>query len=141
GRLVEFLADVRLPDADDSEIRTALMFALRTHLEQHSDSLGDVFLIGNLESQQRSLEGGKINQVFQGKTPNVSDFNKLIYVGDRALAASGKLALHLRTFNLKNEVSAPAVGKHVPWFAVHLAAHQARDSVVQTYRRKRGKRS
>jgi Z1 domain-containing protein len=141
ARLVEFLADIRLPDVDDSEIHTGLMFALRKHLEQHPDSLGDVFLIGNLEPQQRSLEGGKINQVFQGKTPNVSDFNKLIYVGDRALVAGGKLALHLRTFNLKNEVSAPGLGKHVPWFAVHLAAHQARDSVVQTHRRKRGKRS
>lgn len=129
--LSEFLTLVRIPDLGDSQIHTAAMFSLQEYLEKHPKSLCDVFLIGNLASQHRSLERGRINQVFQGKTPNVNDFSKVIYVGDRALKSEGKLSVHLRVFTLKDRVTAPAAGSDIPWFALHLAKNQAKDAVVQ----------
>ena len=129
--LDRLLLELRLPDVGDSEMHTGLILALRRFLEQQPHATADVFLIGGMAPQRRSLEGSKINQVFQGKTPNTADAKKIIYVGDRALFAPEKLALHLRNFRLKNPPRGLSSDTEIPWYAVHLTKDQAKDSVIQ----------
>jgi hypothetical protein len=135
--LKQFLVNIRVPDVRDSAAHTALVLALQRFLEQHPNTVGDVFLIGNMEPQRRSLEGSRINQVFQGKTPNTGDKSKIIYVGDRALFDPRRLALHLRKFTLKNPPRGLATEAVIPWYALHLTQAQAKDAVIQT--RSRGR--
>jgi hypothetical protein len=129
--LDRLLLELRLPDMADSEMNTGLVLALRRFLEQQPHASADVFLLGGMAPQRRSLEGSRINQVFQGKTPNTPDAKKIIYVGDRALFPQERLALHLRNFLLKNPPRGVGDKTEIPWYAVHLTKDQAKDSVIQ----------
>lgn len=128
----DFLLKFRVSDFGDSEDQTALLIILATYLKSNSGSLADVFLIGELAPQTRTIEAGsKINQVFSGKSPNTSDFNQLIYVGDRELHDPKRLALHIRYFNLKTSKGASGDFVNVPWYAVFLPKSVANGVVVE----------
>jgi hypothetical protein len=131
--LDELLLRIRVPDFADSEELTALNLILATFLKRESTAVVDVFLLGNLEPQTRSLTSGRINQVFSGKSPNTEDFDKLIYVGDRALHASDRIALHLRCFNLKSPPPlSHATFDDVPWYAVYVPDGVSDGAVVES---------
>jgi hypothetical protein len=49
------------------------------------------------------------------------------------------LAVHLRTFTLKNPPSGLGANTFIPWYALHLTGEQAKDSVVETRSGGRGK--
>lgn len=138
--LENFLLRLRIEDGGDSELRTGLEMAIQQYLEMRPQSLCDVFLIGDMEPQRRSLEGPRINQVFQGRTPSSKERSNVVYVGDRALHAKNSLTLHLRTFTFKNPPAGLSTASVVPWFAIHLTADQARDSVVERRNASRGPR-
>ena len=128
----DFLFKFRVSDFGDSEDQTALLIILANYLKKHPDAVADVFLIGELTPQTRTLDaGGKINQVFSGKSPNSNDFNQLIYVGDRALHASERLALHVRYFNLNAPKGAAGDFVNVPWYAVFLPKPVADGVVIE----------
>jgi Z1 domain len=131
--LDELLLRIRVPDFADSEELTALNLILATFLKRESTAVVDVFLLGNLEPQTRSLTNGRINQVFSGKSPNTEDFDKLIYVGDRALHALDRIALHLRHFNLKSPPPlSHATFDDVPWYAVYVPGGVSDGAVVES---------
>jgi hypothetical protein len=110
-----------------------MLLALSEALKRHPDQLCDVFLISELkaDTQHRSLVGGRINQVFSGKSPDTNDFAALNYVGDRALHSQDRPALHLRLFNLKGPGITPSTGNDVPWYALHFPAAFVKDAVVE----------
>ncbi|MGQ0700382.1 MAG: Z1 domain-containing protein [Panacagrimonas sp.] len=129
----DLLLNVRIPDYDDSSQHTALTLALSAVLKKNPDELCDVFLIAELQAQTRSLTStDRPNNLFSGKSPNVDDFDQLLYVGDRALFSAGRLSLHLRTYDLlEHQNPGSRVAKDVPWFAVHLPAHFAKAMVIE----------
>ena len=132
--LEQFLVPLRVPDPKDSAKHTAMLLALGEALKRHPDQLCDVFLISELkaDTQHRSLQGGRINQVFSGKSPDTNVFADLNYVGDRALHSQDRPTLHLRTFNLNPFPGAtPATSNDVPWYAMHFPAAFVKDAVVE----------
>lgn len=143
--LAHFLLQVRVPDIQDSETLTALTLVLREALEKNPSALCDVFLIAELktDNQHRSLlSNGRINQVFQGKSPNTDDFEALNYVGDQALHHGSRPTLHLRMFDLKKVPSdMDGEDKAVPWFSVHLPRTYTKDLIIEQEGRVRVKRS
>jgi hypothetical protein len=128
-----FLIPLRVPDAKDSAKHTATLLALSEAVKLHPDQLCDVVLISELkaDTQHRSLQGGRINQVFSGKSPDTNDFAALNYVGDRALHSQGRPTLHLRTFNLMFPGATPGTSSDVPWYALHFPAVFVKDSIVE----------
>jgi hypothetical protein len=130
--LADFMLRFRVPDYADSSLHTVLTMALNAAMEKNPDELCDVFVIGNLEPQMRTLTPtGRINQLFVGKSPNTDDFEKLTYVGDAALFGSDRLALQLRTYDLRVHRDGPAIATHVPWYALHLPQRMIRDAVIE----------
>ncbi len=131
--LERFLLRVRVPYYDDSTTQIAITLALRAHLKEHPDSVSDVFVIGDMTPQVRSLTStGRINQVFQGKNPNVNDFEKLIYVGDHALFAPSRPTLHVRAYDIRrSKDDRHPVAADVPWFALHLPKEYVKDTVIE----------
>lgn len=132
--LEQFILRVRVPDFRDSTEHTAVTLAISRRLEQSPNELCDIFLIAELKSQTRTLVAGRINQVFSGKSPNVNDFDALNYVGDRALHGDDRFSLHLRIFDLNAPADTPGELSEVPWFAIHLPARFAKDSVIEAER-------
>jgi hypothetical protein len=127
--LEKILLPFRITDPKDSVKHTAALLALSESLKRRPDELCDVFLIGELKAQTRALVGGRINQVFSGKSPNTNDFNALNYVGDHALHSSERPSLHVRTFNLT--LDAVSVSVDVPWYAIYFPAEFTKDSVIE----------
>jgi hypothetical protein len=120
---MRLLEEVQLDDINDSTERSALLVALGRVLGEDPDAKCDVFLVGELQQQGRSLRKGGINQVFSGKSPNTNDRAALRYCGDRDLQSDTRVTLHLRYFDfLKSPVPvAPGdASSDVPWFAVHI---------------------
>ncbi len=118
--LEHFLLEVNISDCTDSNRITALTTLITYRLQTHPNELCDIFLIGELKSQERDLDSGRINEVFQGRHSKKND-NSLIYVGDRKLFTSDRVILHLRKFDLKgvlNEETGEI--RDIPWFAVRL---------------------
>jgi hypothetical protein len=135
--LREYLAEVAVRDYDDSIQHTAVLIALEHRLNEHEDELCDVFLIGDLSSQVRSLTStGRINQLFMGKSPNTNDFRRLNYVGDQALRSESRISLHLRTFSLRRSQTGPIVAPDIAWFAVYVPQPLRKDVVVERERRR-----
>lgn len=119
----QLLAAVQLGTPEDATERTAMLVALGRLLAESPAETCDIFLVGNLQPQNRSLRKQSINQVFMGKSPNTSDRALLKYCGDRELHTDGRIALHLRYFEFLK--SATPVGPEdasadVPWFALHI---------------------
>ncbi|PTU67142.1 hypothetical protein DB032_20530 [Chromobacterium sp. Panama] len=113
---------IRLDDVRDAAERTALLVALGRLLTATPETKCDVFLIGDLQSQNRSLTAkGSIKQVFMGKSPNTDDRGRLRYCGDRDLRSEERITLHLRKFSFpKSPVSPEDDSLDVPWFALHI---------------------
>lgn len=113
---------MHLDDVRDATERAALLVALGQLLTATPDAKCDVFLIGDLQSQNRSLTAkGAINQVFMGKNPNTDDRARLRYCGDRDLRTESRVTLHLRKFSFpKSPVSPEDDSLDVPWIALHI---------------------
>ncbi len=113
---------LHLDDVRDATERTALLVALGQLLATVPDAKCDVFLVGDLHSQNRALTAkGFINQVFMGKNPNTDDRARLRYCGDRDLRTESRVTLHLRKFSFpKSPISSEDASLDVPWFAVHI---------------------
>lgn len=130
--LADFLTKIDVKNYADAEDHTALLVALATILKQDPLLIADVFLIGNLNSQIRSREkSGAINEIFSGKSPNVNDFEKLIYVGDEKLHSANRSALHLRYFDLRPDTKGPVDIQNVPWFSFFVPKVLAKGLVIQ----------
>lgn len=133
GEIVNtFLSELRIPDYDDSSLHTALIMALNASTAANANELCDVFLIGELLPQTRSITStGRINQLFVGKSPNTDDFDKLTYVGDSALYGGDRLTVHLRAYDLRDS-NGTVLAKSVPWYALHLPERMIRDAVIES---------
>lgn len=116
------LQEVHLDDVQDATERTALLVALGQVLAATPEAKCDVFLVGGLQSQNRTLSAkGAIKQVFMGKNPNTDDRNRLRYCGDRDLKTDSRISLHLRYFSFpKSNVASEDATLDVPWFAIHI---------------------
>lgn len=129
--LSDFLTRILVRNYSDAEEHTALLVALATLLKKYSDILVDVFFIGNLLPQNRSLNSsGAINEIFSGKSPNVINFEDLIYVGDEKLHSTSRLTLHVRKFNLKKKGSDVEV-LNVPWYSFYIPKKFAKGVLLQ----------
>jgi hypothetical protein len=95
-----------------------------------------VFLIGDLQSQNRSLTAkGFIKQVFMGKNPNTDDRGRLRYCGDRDLRTDSQVTLHLRNFSFpKSPVVPEDDSLDVPWFALHIPESLKRRVLIEPLR-------
>lgn len=131
----QLLDAVQLGTPEDATERMAMLVILGRLLGENPDEVCDVFLIGNLEPQNRSLRNQFINQVFSGKSPNTTDRARLKYCGDRELHTEDRVAIHLRYFEFLK--SATAVGpedasSNVPWFALHIPDSLKKRILVQS---------
>jgi hypothetical protein len=127
---------VHLDDVRDATQRTALLVALGQLLAATPDAKCDVFLIGDLQSQNRSLTAkGFIKQVFMGKNPNTDDRGRLRYCGDRDLRTDSQVTLHLRNFSFpKSPVVPEDDSLDVPWFALHIPESLKRRVLIEPLR-------
>lgn len=118
--LADFLRQLQMGHAEDQFELAGAVLALR-RLAEHGESLADVFVMGELRSQNRGTTADNcIKQVFSGKAPSgINDRSKLNYGGDRDFVAPRRVALHLRKFNLRSEGASPDVSD-VPWYAIHI---------------------
>ncbi|WP_104657441.1 Z1 domain-containing protein [Ralstonia insidiosa] len=132
GTVIDNLLErLRMGDGDDAVTRVGCVLALR-QLVKDGQTHADVFLIGELEPQKRSkTKSGVINQVFQGKNPDVADRSKLLYGGDRDFASESRVSLHLRTFNLLNPETKTIEEADVPWFAMHVPESLKKRLLIQ----------
>lgn len=118
----DLLRELKTCDEDDEFELAGAILALRKLLEKEQ-LFADVFLMGDLTPQVRSLTvNNKINQVHQGKSKN--------YSGDKSFSSSERVSVHLRTFNLKND-SGTVVAKSVPWYALHIPKSLAQRYLIQ----------
>lgn len=124
------LERLRMGDGDDAVQRVGCVLALR-QLIKDGQTHADVFVIGELEPQNRSKKGKAINQVFQGKNPDTTDRSQLLYGGDRDFASASRVSLHLRTFNLLNANTRATEEKNVPWFAMHVPESLKKRLLIQ----------
>lgn len=119
----QLLATVQFGTPDDATERMAMLVVLGRLLAESPTETCDVFLVGDLQPQNRSLRKQSINQVFMGKSPNTSDHALLKYCGDRELHSEERVTLHLRYFEfLKSTtpVDPDDASSDVPWFALHI---------------------
>lgn len=131
--VLEFAVRARAPQVNDSTELAAVAVALRVAAEENPDALCDVFVIGEMSSQLRSITAtGRINQLAMGENPaGVTELDKLRYVGDRALFTPGRVTVHLRSFDLRANKNAAPFAQDVPWYAFRLPEDIARDVVVE----------
>jgi Z1 domain-containing protein len=130
--LEDLLTRLRIADAADNAEYIALALAFRERLKKFPIQLCAVFVIGDMSPQRRSLgQAGAINQVFMGKSPNVDDLSKLVYVGDAALHTHGEIALQLRAFNIRKTKTSRPFALNVPWLSLYIPQEIAKDVVVQ----------
>jgi hypothetical protein len=130
----QLLAAVQLGTPKDATERTATLVVLGRLLTQNPVETCDVFLIGDLQPQNRSLRKQSINQVFMGKSPNTPDRTLLKYCGDRDLHSEERVTLHLRHFEfLKSAtpVSSEDASANVPWFAIHIPENLKKRILIQ----------
>ena len=119
----QFLMSLRLDAPEDAKELIAILVVLNRLLAENPEETCDIFFIGNLQPQNRSLRKRSINQVFMGKSPNTSNRTLLKYCGDRDLHTEIRVTLHLRYFEfLKSPipVGLEDAGSDVPWFAIHI---------------------
>lgn len=119
----QLLVAVQLGTSDDATERTAMLVLLGRVLAKNPAETCDVFLVGDLQPQNRSLRKQSINQVFMGKSPNTNDRALLKYCGDRELHTEERVSLHMRYFEFLNSampVGSEDASSDVPWFALHI---------------------
>jgi hypothetical protein len=116
----QFLKKLQMGHPDDAFELAGAILALRRLIEG-GESLADVFVMGELQPQNRSrIAGDAINQVYSGKAPaGTNDRTKLNYGGDKDFVAPDRVTLHLRTFTLMKDDVKPEV-PNVPWYAIHI---------------------
>jgi hypothetical protein len=134
--LKELVLRVRAADVADSTELAAIAIALRVVLEADPGALCDVFVIGEMSPQLRSITAtGRINQLAMGENPSgVRDIDQLRYVGDRALYTEQRLSVHLRSFNLRASKSDSPFVQDVPWYAFRLPQSMTKDVIVERRR-------
>lgn len=139
GEVLEFLLAAQMRSVDDSAIVAATAISLVKHRDEEQGALVDVVLVGGLSTDGltgRSLTAdGKINYLFVGESPkgaeSLADLN---YVGDRNLFTPNRVTLHLRYLKLKVDPRVDAnVVDCVPWFAIRLPEHVAKDCVIEEF--------
>ncbi|MGB4228335.1 MAG: Z1 domain-containing protein [Candidatus Dechloromonas phosphoritropha] len=131
----QLLAAVQLGTPEDATERMAMLVVLGRLLAENPAETCDVFLVGDLQPQNRSLRKQSINQVFMGKSPNTPDRALLKYCGDRELHTEKRVTLHLRYFEFLK--SAAPVGPEnassdVPWFALHIPDNLKKRILLQS---------
>lgn len=118
----DLLRRLKTCDEDDEFERAGAILALRKLLEK-GQQYADVFLIGSMAPQGRSLtDRNQINQVHQGKSKN--------YSGDKSFSSAERVSLHLRKFNLKDAADT-IVAHEVPWYALHIPKALAQRYLIQ----------
>ena len=132
----ELLAKLRMGDVDDAVEHSGLLVALNDVAANYRRSSGaeltcTLFLVDNVDAQNRSLAKKGINEPFSGKTPNTSDQGKVNYVGDRALVDDQRITVHLRTFNLKDDPGPDHEKELIPWYGVLVPTDLAKGIVVE----------
>jgi hypothetical protein len=111
----------------------AMLVVLGRLLAENPAETCDVFLIGDLQAQNRSLRKQSINQVFSGKSPNTPDRALLKYCGDRDLHTETRISLHLRYFQfIKSAIPESDASLDVPWFALHIPDNLKKRVLIQS---------
>ncbi len=129
----QLLEAVQLSTSEDATEGTAMLVVLGRLLAQNPDETCDVFLIGDLQPQNRSLRKQSINQVFSGKSPNTPDRAILKYCGDRDLHTEERVSIHLRYFQfIKSEILESDASLDVPWFALHIPDNLKKRILLQS---------
>ncbi|MFZ4535338.1 Z1 domain-containing protein [Propionivibrio sp.] len=131
----QLLSAVQLGTPEDATERTAMLVVLGRLLAESPTEICDVFLVGDLQPQNRSLRKQSINQVFMGKSPNTPDRALLKYCGDRELHSEERVTLHLRCFEfLKSAipVGPEDASSDVPWFAIHIPDNLKKRILLQS---------
>lgn len=130
---LDLLGKLQMGLQTDELERSAAIVALE-RLRDEGQTHVDVFLIGNMQSLNRSKKRSEnvINQIAQGKSPaGKVDKSLLTYGGDRSFVAPERVSVHLRYFNLLNADTKVAEEKDVPWFAVHIPEKLATNFLLQ----------
>lgn len=137
----DFLLGLQIRDFKDSIELGAVMIAMARYIEETADPKVDVFLLSELEWEfpgadersGRALTNGRIANIFAGRQPaQEPETTKLNYVGDRALHASSRPALHLRMLKLKQEtVPSGELSQEIPWIAVRMTEPYAKDCIIE----------
>lgn len=127
--------EVQFGTVEDATERMAISVALGRLLASAPDTTCDVFLVGDMVAQGRSLtKNGTINQVFSGKSPNTPDRALLKYCGDRDLRTENRVTVHLRKFDFLISKVAPQAddaSSDVPWFAIYVPDDLKRRILLQ----------
>jgi hypothetical protein len=127
--VLQFLLSLRIADATDQMLVTAISVALGTSSVEGVD----VVLLSNLDTQSqqgRSLEALRKN-LFVGRSPaGVTEQSRLRYGGDRELTLGTRPTLHLRTVLLKNP---NGTLEPVTWFAVNFPKKFARSLLIEEF--------
>ena len=132
----ELLAKLRMGDVDDAVEHSGLVLALNHIAANHKKSSGTaltctLFLIDNIDPQNRSLAKSGIKQPFSGQSPNTTDPSRVNYVGDRALFDDQRISVHLRAFNLLDDPGPSHERHRIPWYSVRVPASLAKGIVVE----------
>jgi Z1 domain len=116
----EFLKKLQMGHPDDAFQLAGSILALRRLIES-GDAIADVFVMGELQPQNRSrTTGDTIKQVYSGKAPaGTNDRAQLNYGGDKDFIATDRVTIHLRTFNMIDDFSNPELA-NIPWYAIHI---------------------
>lgn len=131
----QLLAAVQLGTPEDATERMAMLVVLGRLLAENPAETCDVFLVGDLQPQNRSLRKQSINQVFMGKSPNTPDRALLKYCGDRELHTEEHVTLHLRYFEFLKSTTPVGPGDasaDVPWFALHIPENLKKRILLQS---------
>lgn len=127
--------EVQFGTVEDATERMAISVALGRLLAVAPNATCDVFLVGDMVEQGRSLtKKGTINQVFSGKSPNTSDRARLKYCGDRELRTDNRVTVHLRKFHFLISKVPPQSGdasSDVPWLAIYIPDELKRRILLQ----------
>ena len=114
SKLLEFLADIRVADADQRDLLYGAMLQLDEFASEPERS-ARVFLMGKGHPRERKIEGGKIAQLYQGRNPRTG---MPIYPGDREIMFRDEPSLQIHVLRTKNGVS-----EHIPAFALWMPSH------------------
>lgn len=124
--LEDFILQINIRNTKDAKSHTVLSLMMSELLRQNSNSMVDVFLMGET-SQQRSRKNSSvdapIDNPFSGRSVN--------YVGDEALHSSERLTLQLRAFNLRPSKSDKPDIHDVPWYAMYIPKNLSKGFIIE----------
>ena len=115
-KLLEFLTDLRVADADQRD----LLYGAMLQLEEFASATkraARIFVMGKGRSRERKIESGKVAQLYQGWNPRTGT---PIYPGDREIMVRDEPSLQIHVLRTKD-----GTFKNIPAFALWIPARYA----------------